>query len=145
MYKCSHHTSSILPLYFSFTSIILALKMPTKKQICLKMDGELLKSLDELEGSRTDNIHLAVQMYLQRAYPGNTDVYTEVCTSVEEVSEVKSDILEAKVHAYAELIKAKDEHIKTLQVQNGLLSSEYLRISRIALPDGKKRWLQKKR
>jgi len=120
--------------------------MMNRKQICIKMDTELLKDLDECAGTRTDNIAIAVQAYLSRTSATSTtvlpnDIHTQ---------DVNIAIQDERIRSQAELLHAKDAQIHDLQAQNGWLQHEYSRVSLIALPPPKEKgirrlWKKKKK
>ena len=110
----------------------------TRKQVCFKMDTELLKELDECAGTRTDNIAMAVQAYLSRT----STTSTHVRPNEKGTQDVNTAIQEEKIRSQAELLAAKEAQIVDLQTQNGWLMSQYSELQKIALPPpkAKRRW-----
>ena len=112
--------------------------MMNRKQICIKMDTELLRDLDECAGTRTDNIAMAVQAYLSRI----SGTSTQVLPNDMHLQDVNIAIQDERIRSQAELLQAKQAQIIDLQAQNGWLQQEYSRVSLIALlpPKEKRKW-----
>ena len=109
--------------------------MTNRKQICINIDVGLLKDLDKLAGTRTDNIAIAVQTYLSRT----SSTSTHVLPNDMHTPDVDTTILNERIRSQAELLEAKQAQIVDLQTQNGWLQQEYSRVSLIALPPPKAR------
>ena len=106
-----------------------------KKQICIKMDTELLNQLDTLEGTRTGNIHMAVQAYIQDMAAGSTEVHP----GNHHEDEIKYAILEERMKAQGDILEAKQAQINDLEQQVGWLTQEYSKLSLRVLPAPKER------
>ena len=74
--------------------------MMNRKQICVKIDTELIKHLDECAGTRTDNIAMAVQAYLSRT-PATS---THALPNEMHTQDVDTAILDERIHSQAELL-----------------------------------------
>lgn len=115
-----------------------------KKPVSYRLDENLLKKFDSLDGTKTENIEAAMKLYIQRKAGGdigkddvnigNDGVHTAVNTHEYEA-------LQAELSHKEELIKSKEERIKDLQVQLGWLQMEHSKLSDriLSLPAPKKK------
>lgn len=117
-----------------------------KKPVNLRLDEELLKDFDELEGTRTENMEEAMRLYLQRKAGveiGKDSVDTRKDDVDMDVNTHKYEALQTELKHKEELIKSKNERINDLQVQLGWLQMEHSKLNDriLALPAPKnRRW-----
>ncbi|GAI65649.1 unnamed protein product [marine sediment metagenome] len=105
-----------------------------KKPVSFRLDENLLKKFDSLDGTKTENIEAAMKLYIQRKAGGDTgkdDVNTGVHTAV---NTHEYEALEAELSHKEELINSKEERIKDLQAQLGWLQMEHTKLSDKVVP-----------
>ena len=86
----------------------------TKKMVSFRIDTKLLDKLNMLKESKTDVIHIALEMYLRSSESVNTECNTHVNThkDLSEVNQVHHKVQVTENHELIEYLKRDNEWLK---------------------------------